>query len=255
MKILMAIAICIAALLGCASVLKTLAPRVASEAQDNASPAVIAKQLMTEGGIIPAEIQRAKVHLSSPNEINYYSCVVKNNSKKAITALSLKWTFTIDSNSRESSFSEYSEMDAVIHPDIRSHRRLRAIAPDGESTLDSSGSLGFNPPVRIVKAEVSVNYVEFDDKSTIDVSPNHNGSKNINLVRQGAETYKQWVRQIYKQSGNSLNAVLQQLQSNAPQAGLQLNGGSMQQGAKLYKGFLLDLYTKDQAKLETYLNQ
>lgn len=213
-------------------------------------------QLPAEGGIIPVEIQRAKIHLPQPNEIEDFSCVVKNNTTKAITALALEWTFTADNNGKPSSLSENSEMDAIYHPDIQDYRKLRALAPGNEMTMESSSGTTVAPPARIVKAEVTLKYVEFGDKSLIDLDPRHSSSKRINEEREGAERYKQWLAQIYKQQGKGLKNVIPLLRGESFPTELNLNTHPLHHGAKMYGKFMLSLYTNNQQEaMEKYLSQ
>ncbi len=226
--------------------------KVKTELLQEKVPSTIVKQLPLENGVIPVEVQRQKAYLALPNEVSSYSCVVKNNTAKAITGLALEWTFTVETNGSVSTSSEYSSMDAIVHPDIQSYHRLRSIASGSESTLESSGEIGFAPSAKIVKIEATVRYVEFDDKSTIDLEPSTSASLGINQVREGATRYKQWLSQMYKKNSD----ILLQVRSDSFPSELELKSASMKQGAKMYRGLILSLYAKNQSALvERYLTQ
>lgn len=214
------------------------------------------KQLPPKGGVIPVEIQRGRIQLSAPNEIESYSCVVRNNTAQAITALALEWTFTADNNGKPTSLSGYSGMDAIYHPDIQDYRKSRPLAPGNEVTMDSSSTTSVPATARIVKAEVSLVYVEFGDKSIIDLDPKHYSSKTTNEEREGAERCKRWLAQIYKQQGRSLEGIIPLLKSESFPADLKLDTHSIHHGAKMYGKFILGLYANNrQEAIEKYLGQ
>jgi len=214
------------------------------------------QQLPLEGGKIPVEIQRPKIQLSAPDEIDSYSCAVKNNSTKAITALAVEWTFTANIKGKESSISSFTEMDALVHPDVRDYRKLGSLTPGNETIMESSSTTTAPSSAQIIKADVSLKYVEFDDNSIIDLDPEHNSSKRINGEREGARQYKQWLVRAYKQRGSVLTSIVPFLESESLPAELNLTTHHLHHGAKMYRKFLLSLYTnKQQESLEKYLNE
>ncbi len=214
------------------------------------------KQLPHEGGVIPVEVQRGKIQLSAPNEIESYSCVVKNNTTQAITALALEWTFTADNNGRPTSLSGYSGMDAIYHPDIQDYRKSRSLAPGSEITMDSSSTTSVPFPARIIKAEVSLIYVEFANKDVIDLDPKHYSSKTTNEEREGAERCKKWLAQLYKQQGRSLEGIISLLRSESFPTELRLDTHPLHHGAKMYGKFILSLSAGNQQEaIEKYLGR
>ncbi|MGE0887752.1 MAG: hypothetical protein AB7P14_29885 [Blastocatellales bacterium] len=226
------------------------------QAYEKAQLTVDIKQLSSKGGIIPVEVHSAKIQLSAPNEIESYSCVVKNNTTQAITALALEWTFIADNNGKPTRLTGYSGMDAIYHPDIQNYRQSRSLAPGGEITMDSSSTTAVPPPALMVKAEVSLVYVEFDDKTIIDLDPKHYSLKTTNEQREGAERCKQWLVKLYRQQSKNIESILPLLKSESFPAELRLDTHHLHHGAKMYGKFIISLYAKNQTEvIDRYLGQ
>jgi hypothetical protein len=204
-------------------------------------PVTVINPLRSNGQGAQVELLRPAARLSAENQLEEYSCIVKNNTGKSIIAFSLAWNIVTEVAGRESSVTQLQVNDSFIHPDFQEGTRLGAIAPGAESLADA-GPTYFDSNASVKRLGVSIDYVEFEDGTS--EGPNLNGasSRQIAMVREGASRYKEWLGQTYTKSGRSPQAVLQQLQSESVPDDLNLNSPEMRQGAYAYRIRMLKLY-------------
>jgi hypothetical protein len=204
-------------------------------------PPVAVRQLESEGPVAPVELLRPAARLSAENQLEEYSCIVKNNTGKAIVAFSLAWNIITEVAGKESSVRELQVNESLIHPDFQGDHKLGATAPGAESLADA-GPTYFESNASVKRLGVSIDYVEFEDGTSL--GPNLNGasSQQIGMVREGASRYKEWLGQVYAKSGRSPQVVLQQLQSELIPDDLNLSNPEMKQGAYAYRIRMLKLY-------------
>src|SRR5215210_2958501 len=88
-----------------------------TQATDTPVP-VVTKQLPLENGIIPVELQCRTTRRPDPKESLVLTCVVKNNTGKAITALSVAYGFSFEGYGEEFSDGGLLTQDVLIHPDF-----------------------------------------------------------------------------------------------------------------------------------------
>lgn len=180
---------------------------------------------------------------TTPKRLEGCSCRVRNNSDREITALALVWTVTWSNGHSEHSDSFYESMDALIV------EGLRPLAPGKAISFHSSRSTWVQGDESIKSVQVSIDYVEFADKSII--GPDISGhSRRITLTRQGAVSYKESLVRVYKEYG--VEACIEKLMRNelTSESGLgqeaSINSGAFltQHGAKIYKNWLTSIYKK-----------
>lgn len=207
-------------------------------------PAAVLRQLESADLVPPVELQRPAAQLSAENQLEQYSCIVKNNTRKSIVAFSLAWTIITEVAGKESAVRELQVIDSLIHPDVQKGRNSGAVAPAAE-LLAESGPTYFESNATVKRVGVSIDYVEFQDGSSL--GPNSDGasSQQIAEVREGASKYKEWLVQTYAKTGRSLKVVLQQLLSDSVSDELDLSNPQMKQGAYVYRTRLLKLYNMD----------
>jgi len=209
-------------------------------------PVAVIRQLGSEGLVAPVELLRPSAWMSAENQLEEYSCIVKNNTRKAIVAFSLAWNIITELAGKESSVRELGVTDAFVHPDVQENHRSGAIAP-GAVSLAEAGPTYFESNASVKRLGVSIDYVEFEDGTNL--GPNLDGvsSQQIGLVREGASRYKAWLGHLYAKTGRSPEAVLQQLQSESISDELNLSSPEMKQGAYAYRTRMLSYTTpKDQ---------
>jgi hypothetical protein len=204
-------------------------------------PVAIVGQLETQGLVAPVELLRPAARLSAENQLEEYSCIVKNNTGKAIVAFSLAWNIVTEFAGKESSVRELQVNDSLIHPDVQASNKSGAIEPGAES-LAEAGPTYFESNTSVKRLGVSIDYVEFEDGTSL--GPNLNGasSQQIAMIREGASKYKEWLGQLYAKTGRSPQVVLQQLQSESLPDDLNISNPEMKQGAYAYRTRMLKLY-------------
>lgn len=203
-------------------------------------PVAVIRQLGSEGLVVPVELLRPAARLSAENQLEEYSCIVKNNTGKAIVAFSLAWNIITDVAGKESSVRELQVNVSFIHPDVQEDHR-GAIAP-GEESPAEAGPTYFESNASVKRLGVSIDYVEFEDGTSLGPNSKGSSSQQIAMVREGASRYKEWLGQMYAKTGRSPAVVLQQLQSESIPDDLNLSNPEMKQGAYAYRTRMLKLY-------------
>lgn len=204
-------------------------------------PVAVIKQPGSEGQVALVELLRPAAKMSAENQLEEYSCIVKNNTGKAIVAFSLAWNIITEVAGKESSVGELQVNDSFIHPDVQEGHKSGAIAPGAES-LAEAGPTYFDSNASVKRLRVSIDYVEFEDGTSFGPNLNGTSSQQIAMVREGASRYKEWLSQIYVKTGRSAQVVLQQLQSESAPDDLNLSTPEMKQGAYAYRMRMLKLY-------------
>lgn len=246
-KTLIIICVVIAAAI---SVAAALIPREIQVRQ----PSVLTSQLPAAAGVIPVEILRANAAFPKPDEVQDFSCVIQNNTAKAIRSVVLTYTIITDNNGKENPNLISLWRESLIHPDVREAHHFRPLASGEQYTFESSGETSFGSPNVISRIELSLDYVEFEDGTRL--GPDKNGSRIIGSIRKGAENYKAWLVEKYLEQGRSADAVGALLKAKDLPPELQSTDMYMNQGAKSYRSHMLDVYTTHgAAELEKFLNR
>lgn len=209
---------------------------------------VIVNQIVSEDGTPLVEIIEARCE-ATPKRLESYSCRVRNNSGKEITALALIWAITWSDGHSEHSENQYRFTDWVFNGE------LAGLAPGNEASSESSGPLWVEGNEFIKSIRVSVDYVEFADKSSL--GSDHSGaSRRFALTRLGAKAYREWLLGIYQERGSK--GVMEELTKergdnfvelpDEPRAGLGSVKGDKElfrRGATIYRNWLLrQVYSK-----------
>ena len=204
-------------------------------------PAAVIRQLESEGLVAPVELLRPSARLSAENQLEEYSCIVKNNTGKTVVAFSLAWTIVTEVAGKESSIRELQVSDSFIHPDVWEGHKSSGVAPGAESLADS-GPIYFGSNASVKRVGVSIDYVEFEDGTSLGPDLKGSSSKQIAIAREGASKYKDWLVQKYVKTGGSLEFILQQLQSESFPDDLNFSHPHMEQGAYAYRTLMLKQY-------------
>jgi len=207
-------------------------------------PVVVIRQLESEGLAVPVELLRPAARLSADNQLEEYSCIVKNNTGKTVVAFSLAWTIAIEVAGKESSVRELQVIESFIHPDVQEFLKSSGVAPGAESSTES-GPTYFESNASVKRLGVSIDYAEFEDGTSL--GPNFKGasSQQIAMLREGASKYKEWLVQEYVKTGRSIKVVLQQLQNESIPDDLNFSNPHMKQGAYAYRTRMLKLYNSE----------
>ncbi|MCU1264529.1 MAG: hypothetical protein JWM21_847 [Acidobacteria bacterium] len=241
-----------------AAVTVSLAIRTQRDQHSGSRPEVIsAVQLPIDKDVIPVEVRQQRVVLNSSNGVQDYFFTVKNNTNKNIVAFSVDITISGKVNGKESASTTVSTFDSIPHLDIREAHHMKPVLPGEGRDFDSTG-MGIMPAqgdvVEVEKIAVRVDYVEFEDKTSLGLDAH--GSKIINAMRDGAARYKTWLVQEYVQRGKSISKVAILLQDELLPPELGLLDMHQRQGAKSYRNHMLDVYeTHGRMELQKYLDR
>gem|GEM_PF-1513832 len=218
-------------------------------------PVAVIRQLESNGLVTPVELLRPAARLSAENQLEEYSCILKNNTGKAIVAFSLAWTIVTEVAGKESSVRELQVNESLIHPDFQEDHKLGAIAPGAEDFVEAGPTyFGVNSSVK--RLGVSIDHVEFEDGTSLGPNLDAASSQQIAMVREGASKYKEWLVQIYAKTGRSPQVVLHQLQSESIPDDIDLSSPEMRQGAHAYRTRMLKRYnTEGSVAIQKILQQ
>ena len=232
----------------------TVAAALIPRKHEVSQPLILSSQLPSEDGVIPVEIIRANATFPRPDDVQDFSCVIRNNSSKGIRSVVLAYTIVTNNNGTENSNVISLWRESLIHPDVREAHHFRPLGSGEQYRFQSSGETSFGTPNVISRIELRLDYVEFEDGTRLGLDKN--GSRIIESIRQGAENYKAWLVQRYVELGKSADAVSDLLKVQDLPSELQSTNMYVNQGAKSYRSHMLDVYTAHgSGALEKYLNQ
>jgi hypothetical protein len=213
---------------------------------------VSVQKLSSGSNIGPVELRCENARLSAPNYIEKLTCILKNNTDRAIRAGTLVVNVTIEQRGKMETISSYDSFDRFLHSDVHSEKGPNFIPPQGEYVIDH---LPTSYGEGIVKGiSESIDYIEFAEGPP--VGPNVAGSRIINDVRQGAAKYKLWLVREFQRNGRSPDGVLTILNKGdvIAEAGLDLQNSDQNTGANLFRKYLLRTYAeKGEAELVKHL--
>jgi len=218
--------------------------------QDGRSiPITITGQPEAVNGIIPIEIKCGPAHFRAPNTLERFNCSLKNNSAQSVSAANVVYSVILDTSAGTTTQAYNCTLDALVHPDFKLSNKL--VTPGEQADVGTPGPTSYSDGI-IKEVLISLDYVEFEDGTVL--GPDHEGSRLIGLTRQGAVKYKKWLREQYKQSGNSVQAIVPLLESSQPLPQEVNLTESEEPGANAYRRNLLKLDKKlGRAELEKRL--
>lgn len=231
--------------------LKVKSNQPAKQTEDLQLP-IVAKQLPSENGVIPVELKCGTAHLIPPGRLEEFSCILKNNTNKNILATNVAYSVIFESDGKEAADTRFHTIDTFVHPDF--YEANKSIQPGGESIIGPPGPSFYADSV-IKRIEISVEYVEFEDKTTL--GPNEKGAQIIADIREGAAKYRNWLAQKYDENGRSTKAITTLLQQDQPLPNeLGFKNSYQEQGARAYRTRLRHIQeTLGAAQIERYLSR
>ena len=227
--------------------------RPAASQQERLLP-VNATQMPLENGVIPVEMRCEAVRSPAPNTVDPFSCLAINNTRKKISALAIQYSIVTEEAGVEDRDDHLQTSDSAIHPDLVEARHLRLLPPGESRPVGPAGPAGFDSGA-VKSIEVRIEYVEFDDKTSI--GSGTQGAKMVNSMREGAAKYKAWLVRQYKRKGMDEQAVASLLEDGELPKELNFNDDSnLAEGADLYRRIMRSVYTSQGAAgLKRYLNK
>jgi hypothetical protein len=189
---------------------------------------ILINQLQADNGVVPVELQCGTASVTTPNRLNEFSCILKNNTGKNITAANVVYSIAFEQAGKVYKETRVHTVAAFVHPDF--YEEAKAILPGGTSVIRPGGSITYDEAV-IKGLEIYIDYIEFSDNSTMGL--NNDGAQAIKDLREGAARYKTWLVEKYKKA--SIETVIELLQADPPPAELGFTNTYQEQGANFYR--------------------
>jgi hypothetical protein len=203
------------------------------QVQTKAGIPVAITQLPSDNGKPPLEVLSLPVEVTADGSF-VVSCTLRNNTIKNINGVNLNYSISFENSDGTIVKDAHSlTVESLIHPDFL--ETYKPILPGGQTTVSSPRfSFGNTTPRSI---EISVDYVEFDDGASL--GPDLEGSQIIAQMKEGAATYKGWLRQQYILKGRSVTQLLSIIQADSTDMPGDFGGNAHKaQGAKAYRTLL-----------------
>lgn len=232
-------------------------PTAPSESKVNGQDGKIAIEIVQigTGTHLMIEIQCDPVILKTPNELDGFACVLRNNTDKNIAATNLTYTVTLDRKG-VGLFEDLHTLTSVmlIHPDFRNS--YKPIAPGAERRMNG-GTVSYGDAL-IQSLKVSVDYIEFEDGTTL--GPNVSGARVLAEMREGAATYRTWLAGLYLKKEKPLSELILLLESSEPLPSeldsIKFSNSNQEAGAKAYRSYLRrKIASSGPAEFGTYLRK
>jgi hypothetical protein len=204
---------------------------------------VTLENMKSGAGDVVVEILRPEVDFKARNAMGKASFTVRNSSSKNIVAFCLAYTTQIERKGNKSGDTRYHTMTPFVHKDFDAlDSKAKLIVPGQEVVVVESGSTTYDSETVVTGVEVTLDYVEFDDGSTLGV--NQKGAYLVSKIWEGADEYSSWLKQVYFSSGKSAAEVGRIVQSPDIPADLGFTTSQQNLGAKAYKNGLRRLYER-----------
>lgn len=188
-------------------------------------PLKITTQLASVNNVIPAEIQCGAALINIAGELNF-TCKLKNNSEKNITAAGIISSVVIEKNGVET-----GKEDSTVFAGLDGFDK--GIAPGAEISLGPPGPSSYDD-FTIKRVEISIDYVEFEND--IIFGRDSKGSQVVKDIREGAARYKNWVKASYEYHRKSVKSIAPLVKDGELlPSDLSLLNQSQEIGAKTYR--------------------
>ena len=193
------------------------------------------KQLPAIGGVVPVELNCSDAELSSPRSIQKLACMFKNNTDRFIIAVNLDITVNVERNGKILEHSSYLTLDSYLYGDFAEEHRTSRIAPGAQQQINELPSSYSDGVVKSIS--VAIDYVDFGDDKSLGL--NSKGFEIVRSMRNGASKYKIWLVDKYTRNGKSIDAVVPLLNTAVSSQELRLTNPNEQNGAEMFRNYLL----------------
>ncbi len=217
--------------------------------QDSQTVPITVRQLGAVAGVIPVELGCGSASTPSLGKLDRFSCTLKNNTSKNILAANIAYSIILDYGSKQVEEPHFDILDTFIHRDV--YDPQKSLQPGKEFYVGSAGP-SFRPGALVKEILISVDYVEFEDGTTLGVSPK--GSEVIADIRAGAEKYKKWLTRKYAEAGRSSDVIPQLLLQDFALSDLDFKNDHEEQGARSFRKRLTQIReTRGTLEVQKYL--
>lgn len=193
-------------------------------------PVKVSKQLEAVNGVIPAEIYCGLALVKSSNEVEF-TCRLRNNSRKKITATAALYSVVIEKGGVELTDEHSSVAINLVGPQFQGLDK--ATGPGEEISIGPPGPISYLDAV-VKGVEIGIEFVEFEDGSTLGQAGR--GAQVVKDFREGAAKYRGWIKGKYEAGKKSGSAIAPLLESEEPlPAEVGLLNQSQEWGARAYR--------------------
>jgi hypothetical protein len=208
-------------------------------------------QITLPNGEIPVKLECARVFLNHPDQLDTFSCKLKNHTNKNILSAVVTYSIFFETGTGQERTNQVLTVNSFIHPDLVKKliepNRAIEIKPPGPFSQPGGGT--------IQRLELKVDTVEFADNTILGV-PGFGFEKIINM-RQGALKYKNWLKQEFKVKGRNLQDISNLLADSTPIPGfVDISNRDQEIGANTYRNRMRKIIQKEGlGRLNSALNQ
>lgn len=218
---------------------------VANPQQDEqAIPLHIITQLEPINNVVPAEIQCGAALINIAGELEF-TCKLKNNGEKNITAAGVIYSIVIEKNG-----VEMANKDSIVFVGLDGFDK--GTAPGEEVSIGPPGPISYVDSI-IKRVEIGIDYVEFENN--IVFGTDSKGAQVVKDAREGAVKYKNWIKRKYEDNRKSVKSIapLMGSEESLP-SDLNLINQNQEFGAKAYRRKLKKKFdTGDDSEVEKLL--
>ncbi len=165
------------------------------------------------------------------------SVLVRNLSRKNITAVGMIWTITFTGGKR---YVIEQLVDYRLHRDIVSAKGVRPFAPYEEKFIPRLTKEPVEEGQVIESVKVEISFAEFEASGGVGVE-NSELYKQLLSQREGAEIYKRWLEDGYEDNPRSVANVVGKLSGDELPGGRELANDQARQGAMIYRQWMRDI--------------
>jgi hypothetical protein len=194
------------------------------------------QDLVSDSGEKILEVIEASYQITE-NGLDSSSIRVRNLSGKNITALGIVWGLTF-TDGRKCQIEQL--VDYRIHKDITQSKGVRPIAPYEEKYIPRLAKKTLDEKQFIKDVKVTFSFVEFESGGGVGLEKSEM-YKRLLSRREGAEIYKRWVEDEYKDDPSRIGIVIGRLSGDDMPGDKSLVNDDARQGALVYKQWMRDV--------------
>jgi hypothetical protein len=191
------------------------------------------QDLASDSGEKILEIIEASYQITE-NGLDSSSIRVRNLSGKNITALGIIWVLNF-TDGGECQIEQ--RVDYRIHKDIAEAKGVRPFAPYEEKYIPRLTKKPLDEGQLIKEVKVKFSFVEFEDGGGVGLEKSEMYKKLLSQ-REGAEIYKHWIEDAYKDDPKSIDIVVGRLSHDELPNDKALENDEVKQGALIYKEWM-----------------
>lgn len=202
------------------------------------------EQLKVSRGKIPVTLKCDDAELESSYKLEKLNCYATNNTDKSIMSLVMTYRLSMERDGKPESFSNAVTIEILLEPSLYEINKKYFIFPGSNNPINVLPT-AFEESVVIKEVNVQIDYVEFDDYSTI--NENGEGADLVKEFRVGFAKYKDWFAEEFKnseQSETKLKQLFQDVKLAKEKNLVDINSKQFT-GANIFQKFIRRIYTTE----------